>query len=295
MKWPLLLLPILSVTLTAQTPPASLHLEIGKDTLALAEPTMLKVTITNLSENGIVIHSRHTFELPYSLKLFLVTPEGEVSRYRTGISISYGPENLIYFTLPPGKQVVEDKMLWWQNIVPSRYVAALQELPSGTYQLYATYHLPSNDIGIYSDTLEFTFLPVEKEHLEVLEDLNHIHGPFYEKETNTRLRRIADSNTPYSEAAWVKLILRTYDYDSLKAEKSRFDEAYPNSPFTPWLLFNQCAFYRMSRPVPDPYANDLPELDSLMELRASINSRSVDILKFRNEIQYLTEQERRER
>jgi len=270
--------------------PATIHLTLGKDTLALAEPTMLTVTTTNLSGNDLVVHSRNTFNLPYTLRLFLITPGGEESRYRTGLSVIYGPDAPLYFLLPPGEQATEKKMLWWQYIVPSRYVETLEKLPPGTYKIYGTYRLPNDNVVIYSDTVEFVFLPPEKEYLSMLKDMNHIHGPIYEPKTDARLRRIKDSNTPYSEAAWTMLILRTYDYDSLKAEKSRFDEAYPNSQFTSWLLLNQCAAYLMSQSILDPASHILPELDSLLELRGQVNPRAVDVLRWKGEIQLLTEE-----
>lgn len=65
-------------------PPASIHLELGKDTLALAEPTFLTVEIHNQSETDLPISDLFMFGLEESSpnwSLFLITPEGEEWEY----------------------------------------------------------------------------------------------------------------------------------------------------------------------------------------------------------------------
>ncbi len=306
MKRTLLFLLILSLTLAAQdaerddeTPPVSIHLELGKDTLALTEPTMLTAKLTNLSGNDLVVDLTSTFGFPSAFALFLITPEGEVSRYRVGIFVSYASSTNIYFLLPPDEQATRATMIWWQNFVPLRYKAALEDLPAGDYKIYCTYRLPDDNLLIYSDTSEFVFLPLEEEHLPALTDMNYLKEPLSSSEiTNTRLERIRDSDTPYSEGAWVKLLLRIYDYDSFKAEKSRFDKAYPNSQFAHYLLGTQKSTYLMwGHNTINTLSERIgtPEYDSLMILIRNVTPRAVNVLILDNEVEKLSEDERRMR
>jgi len=64
-------------------PPASIHLELGKDTLALAEPTVVTIEITNRSDSSQILFNEDVFKLLISslLSFTLITPEGEEWKY----------------------------------------------------------------------------------------------------------------------------------------------------------------------------------------------------------------------
>lgn len=297
MKSVLLTLVLIVVTpvLAQKQAPASVYLELSKDTLVLAEPTILTVEVTNNSGNDLLLHL-HRFDISNALQVFLVTPEGEESRYEMDFSVTFLPENSRYFLLSPGEQATEDIILDWRRIVPNHYKSKLQNLPSGTYKLYAAYPLPNENVVIYSDTIEFVFTPVEKKHLPVLKKMNQFTMVPYGSIAKSLWKEIRDSNTPYSEGAWVKIIAVTFNYDSLKVEKSRFDEIYPNSHFAHFLLQVQCSNYlRAGNTTLNTPSTNLgtPEYDSLMTLLRTTTPNIVNVMIWDEKVKVVSEEERR--
>ncbi|MBN2380374.1 hypothetical protein JXM67_11300, partial [candidate division WOR-3 bacterium] len=276
--------------------PASIHLSLSKDTLALAEPALLTIEVMNNSENNLLLHL-YRFDISRSLQLYLVTPEGEESRYKMDIGVTFKPENLRYFLLPPNECASEQIILGWRYIVPNRYKANLQALPSGIYKLYAAYPLLDENVVIYSDTIELVFNSLEKKHLPVIKTMNQLSKVPYGSTANSLWKVIRDSNTPYSEGAWIEAIAVTYNYDSLKVEKSRFDEIYPNSHFANFLLQVQCANYLRAGNITlnTPSINlGTPEYDSLLTLLRTITPNEVTVMKWDEKVKTLSEIDRQE-
>ncbi len=272
----------------ADAPPASIHLELGKDTLALAEPVPLTAEITNHLSKDLLVQRDEMFGLGdpyYSFSIYLITPEGQEWRYhgprmRELVSNAYW----LYLVLPSGKSVSQLTILRWTFFVPWKYQTVLEKLPSGTYKLFATYRLPKQEgvegIVLYSDTVEFVFLPLEEKHLPALVEMNSLS--YYLnlraiREIPPILERIRDSNTPYSEAAYATLlIILSKDYESFKSEKARFDELYPDSPFGPYLLRFQLASARAS--------GQLLEADSIKQVWVKALPTFVGVLREDNKV-----------
>lgn len=313
MKRFLLLLLILSVIVSATDTlsPASLHLELAKDTLALVEPTLLTVTLTNNSDKELVVEADPLLNLiggHDGLSLFLITPEGEESRFKNGTNYTYEAK---YWLLPSQESLSAVLITWWTPFVPLEYTKSLEKLPPGNYKLFASYSVPEQGDGkavaVYSDTIGFVFLPLNKEHRPVIKELNSLYLDFmvsYRRSAAPIWERIRDSNTPYSEAAWamlVTLIHRNY-YDSLKTEKRRFCEAYPNSQFMPYIQQEQFRLYKwglayefgaLNRPKEDLQLD--AEADSLLEVLSDYVPKSYWVHEWKTKLPMITEQERRMR
>ncbi|MBN2378273.1 hypothetical protein JXM67_00505 [candidate division WOR-3 bacterium] len=240
--------------------PASIHLQLAKDTLALAEATLLTVTVTNNSDKELLLDNRSTFgvaEYPYPFELYLLTPEGENWLYQKGrdVRIDYSPTARLYFWLLPKQNISEEIWLFVTIFAPEKYQKALEKLPSGHYKYYAIYKLPLQkgyeDVVIYSDTAEFVYLPLPKHgyrHRRALKEMNTLNESFIKgfwTGNLENLQRIIRTNTPYSEAAHALLVevilssVQDGSYESFLAEKARFDERYPNTPFQKDILIHQ--------------------------------------------------------
>jgi hypothetical protein len=287
MKRILLFLLILSLTLPAQdterddeTLPVSIHLELGKDTLALAEPTCLKVSISNHSGKELLVDSRVKFNLytpPVGLSLTLIFPDGKESVFSEGgsVHVSYGLDAKLYAALASGETVSTCMILWWTNLLPQEFRRALETLPPGTYKLFATYRLPQPEAleggKLYSDTIEFVFLPLEEQHLPILIDMDSLGcGGSGNVRREERLPRIGNSKTPYSEAAYATSLIAISSYDSFVVEKARFDKLYPQSQFVSVLLHEQFVTAKLSRQA--------SALDSLKETLRSVSPTHMIVL-----------------
>ncbi|MCK4231738.1 hypothetical protein KAX21_02195, partial [candidate division WOR-3 bacterium] len=217
----------------ADAPPASIHLELGKDTLAVAEPVYVKATIANNMEKDLIINTGHMFDIHNSSRftLFLITPIGEewpfVGR-RGSVHTTYSPTDPLYFLLPPNERVTEEFFLYWTFIVPREYQDALEKLPSGNYKMFATYKVPGPDevknFVIHSDTVEFVFLPVRYKHLHAITQLGSLRDVLLWHASASKGRPILEflskSETPYREAAWAELISWIQDPEEFKKEKA---------------------------------------------------------------------------
>jgi hypothetical protein len=192
-------------TRASGTPPAAISLRLGKDTLALAEPTTLAVEITNLMDGDLLLDNLYMFQLhdsPYHLSLFLITPDGKQWFYtgsRYNVEIMHGPDTKFYLSLPAGNTISRVMPLWWTTFLPYEYQVALEKLPPGTYKLFATYLLPEqnglDNVTIYSDTVEFVFLPLNEKHLPVLLEMDSLWNSFLTlsgSEIKPALERIRD-------------------------------------------------------------------------------------------------------
>jgi hypothetical protein len=301
MKRPLLLLLILSVIVSASdtVPPASIHLELGKDTLAVAEPTTLEVEIVNLMERELLLDNLSMFQLddsPYRFSFFLVTPNAEEWPYvgpRYKVEITYTPDTKLYLSLPVEKAIARVMPLWWTTFLPYEYQVALEKLPPGTYKLFATYLLPEqnglDNVTIYSDTIEFVFLPLNEKHLPVLLEMDSLWNSFLTlsgSEIRPALERIRGSETPYSEGAHAKLIGGwVRGYDSFLVEKARFNKQYPESPYEILFLVDQASRALVS--------HRSLEADSLYRLLNGMSPTHSAVLKYHNRVRFLTAREAR--
>jgi len=306
MKPLLLLLLILSLTLPAQdterddeTPPVSIHLELGKDTLALAEPVLLTVEVDNNSGSDLLLDYCSMFTLkqnPYRFSLTLIAPDGHEWLYDPlyKMDVLYTPSAKLYFSLEPRQAASDNMLLWWTCFLPDTYQVALEKLPSGIYKLFATYRLPKqkdSEVSIlYSDTFEFVFKPVQKEHISVLIEMDslyfYLNGGFrrgLRDKTIQRIRRIKDSQSPYSEAAHVKLAYTFGSIDDLRMEKECINRLYLKSAFEPFLMKWQFIEAR---------AKGLSnEMDSLLDIFTELSSTNHIILKEQNKIKTYTAEE----
>lgn len=285
MKRVLLVGLLLYLSLTAQdAPPASIHLKLGKDTLALAEPTYLTATITNNMNQDLLLDNFLLFHLeeePFRFSLFLITPNGKEWAYvgtRGSIFISFAPTVRHHLLVPPGQSVSKGMMLWWTTFAPRKYQSALEKLPSGTYKLFATYELPDqenlHEVVIYSDTVELAFLPLNKTYLPALIEMDSLRRYFTAVDASwrvlPRLQRIGDSKTPYSEAAHALFYGWTNSFDSLTRGKAHFDELYPQSQFQLKFLEYQSLYARKE--------GRTDVLDSLNRLLLEIEPSNTDAL-----------------
>lgn len=309
MKRVLLVGLLLYLSLTVQdAPPASLHLELGKDTLALAEPVMLTVEISNNSQEDLKLDNVSMFTLdriPYNFSLTLITPDGKEWDYNLFVKmdVSYAPGSKLYFLLPPGKSVSDDKVLWWTYFLPQEYQRSLEKSPAGNYKLFAAYLLPKQErlegMILYSDTVEFVFLPPQREHIQVLMEMDSLWR--FQKGYGTRpvredayqrFTRIRDSHTPYSEAAHATLVIWEYKLDEFKEEKARFDRLYPGSQFESELLKHE---YLKTQLLNHRYLRTgkgtFIETDSLIEVWSKVASTHYKVLKEQNKIKLVTAEE----
>jgi hypothetical protein len=239
--------------------PATLHLELGEDTLALAEPTLLSVYISNDSGKELLVDSRIMFNLytsPVGLSLTLIFPDGKESVFNEGgsVFVDYGLDAKLYSGLASKETVSTCMILWWTPLLPQEYRGALETLPPGTYKLFATYRLPQPEAlaggMLYSDTIEFVFLPLEEQHLPILIDMDSLgRGGSGNVKREERLPRISNSKTPYSEAASATSLIAISSYDSFTVEKAKFDELYPESQFTSVILHEQYIQAKLSKRI----------------------------------------------
>lgn len=246
----------------------SIHLNLAKTILALAEPTMLTVTISNNSNDSILIDNQFLFgaaESPYPLRLYMITPDGEKWLYRGGrcLHVTYFPDSPIYLWLPPKDHISEEEYLWCTFFAPKKYQQALEKVPPGHYFLYASYDSPHqkdlSDEVIYSDTVEFVYIPLktkDTQSINALHELDSLKDSFlcgFLSSDRVRFERIRDSHTAYSEAANASLLsvilfsLEEDSYQKFMTEKRRFDESYPQSPYQRHLLKLQSSYFNNRR------------------------------------------------
>ena len=262
--------------------PVSLKLRLGKDTLAMAEATYLKAEITNNTDKDLLLDNRLMFLLanpPYRFSLYLIMPSGEECLYQgfRGVDVLGPVRPHHFFLLPPGVKASKGILLWWSIFLPREYEVALEKLPPGTYKLFVTYRLPETadqeKIVIYSDTVEFVFLPPKSEHHHALVEMDSLYrffGSIGAAKGRIGLQAIKESNTPYSEAAHARLLTWVRDLDSFTLEKANFDSLYPSSQFSTHLLETQYKYAKT--------ANRTNVLDSLNRLLLEIEPSNTDAL-----------------
>ena len=283
----------------ADAPPASIHLKLGKDILAVAEPVLLMVEVNNNSGSDLLLDNLSMFTLernPYRFSLTLITPDGQQWPYDpfSHIDVLYSASAKLYFFLSPGESASDNMLLWWTCFLPDDYQVALEKLPPGPYKLFATYRLPKqkeSEVSIlYSDTFEFVFLPVQKEYIPVLIEMDslyfYLNGGFkrgLRDEAYQRITRIKDSQSPYSEAAHVKSVYTNTDMTNYKTEKERFNRLYPNSAFEPFLVKRQFILAQLKG-----LSN---EMDSLLGVYSNLSPTDYRVLKEQNKIKLITAEE----
>ncbi|MBN2379459.1 hypothetical protein JXM67_06615 [candidate division WOR-3 bacterium] len=294
--------------------PAAVHLKLGKDTLALAEPAILTIEITNNQESLVFVHISH---LAYSrgFRITLLTPDGNEWEYKPDfvVHIDYISEGKVLFQLHHGESVTDDLLIWWTLYFPKEYRNSIEMIPSGTYKMFVKFPLDYQKLEsvegavIYSDTLEFQFLPLEDSYLDILCELDSLcdffAGPAPKwSEGRPRFERIRDSQTPYCEGAWAYLISWLDDYDELACEKKAFDSKYPNSQFSPFLAeceFMECFHFTMgSKPIivePNYRPVIEPKADSLLEVWSRMTPGSIRMLWFKEYDKFLSRTEFTER
>ena len=243
--------------------PVSIHLELAKNTLALAEATWLTAYITNNTDEELLLDNRSMFCLaaePYPFELHLLTPEGENWLYQKGrtVRIDYSPQARLYFWLSPKQTISDELWLFVSIFAPEKTRENLEKMSPGKYRYYATYKLPDQEgqrkITIYSDTVELIYLPLKAKDyksLKALREMNSLSECFikgFSSKNIESLKRIISTNTPYSEAAHALLAgvtLSHYQsdfYQKFIEEKTRFDSLYPDSPFQRDLLKSQVSY-----------------------------------------------------
>lgn len=253
----LLLTMFAPVSLYAAEPaPVTMHLELAKDTLALAEATMLRAEIHNNSQNNVFLDGSEMFGMfryPRPFALYLVSPDGENHRFDIKNKTQIASSNT-YFLLSEDMSVSMEILLWWTPALPELYQKSLERLPPGNYRLYSTYKLPGlekKDTGlIYSDTVGFVFLPLKEEDKNAILTMDSLWDFFHnlgqsKGHAYQLFPSIVSSRTPYSEAAaaWLavyrpfNLIPRKQQYDRLISEKAIFDSLFLNSQFLPYILY----------------------------------------------------------
>lgn len=278
--------------------PVSIELRLTKDTLALAEATVLTVAVTNHSNSELLLDNRYLFgasEYPYPFKLVMVSPEGEEWEYKGGrrIRTTYLSTSKLYFLLPPEQRVENKLYLWATTFVPEEYRKSLEKIEPGTYKLFATYHVPIqnglDEFIFYSDTVEFVYLPLDpkdKNSRIALQEMNNLSeaflGAFGSEKEKRKLQTIVNTNTAYSEAAHsmiLALILSSLEDDPYKkfvTAKKQFESLYPNSPFEPIILPIQ--IYHATK------TDRKKEADSLTQRLESIYPASKNVLFSQNKI-----------
>lgn len=284
--------------------PVSLTLKLSKKVLALAEPTMLTLEITNHSGRDLIIDSRYMFNLfGRSLKFFLIDPKGKISSYQRSIASTPFKNSNNHATLPSETSVTVEHLMWWTPIVAEPYREALEKMPPGSYRLFATYRFPDQegveDLTLHSDTFDFVFLPFDENDKLVMDDLNSLSKEFlglFEPDSKGIMERIANSSTPYSEAAAAMLVSWIWEYDSLERAKAQFDLRYPNSVFSSYLLAFQFFRYRdMLNPITGYHQPTLyldSKADSLLQVWKSVSPKSLEAAIWRGEIKKIEEEQR---
>ena len=278
-----------------------LSLHLGKDTLVLAEPVLVRAQMTNLTGNELLIDNIDMFGLvDGTFRLFVITPysDGEDWCLRLSYSIGYSPMSSLFFKLQPGKSASQQWVLWWPQILPKNYREALEEIKPGGYKMYATYRVPDQSgfdrVTIYSDTADFVFQPLEEKNLSALKQMDSIAYVFLAPASNAsypRFERIRNTNTPYSESAWMMTtVMKMRDYDSLKAEKALFDKVYPQSQFASVLMelqYDSYGHFLYMRDGIKAYPDDA-EADSLLRSAREITPNTLYILKARGEVELVS-------
>lgn len=291
-----------TVSASDTAPPASIHLALSTDILALAEPTLLTVEIVNNLKKDLFLDNNPMFtlyEAPYRFTLTLISPDGQKWMYdRLGtLHAEYPPDAPIYFILPPGKKTSDYMFLWWTCFLPKDYKVALENLPLGKYKIFATYRLPKQKelekMVLHSDTFEFVFLPPKEEHLPSLVEMDSLWlylyggaGSALSRDARERLEHLRDSNTPYSEAAHARLIRFNRNLDSFTVAKAEFDKLYPTSPFAPVLL--EAQFTRATLPG---VSVSKEEVDSIFAAWRNSVPTNFDVLIRTHELKTATSKE----
>lgn len=283
-------------------PPVTIHLELAKDTLTLAEPTMLRVEVMNNTHRRLILDGCDMFCLyrsPYPFTLHLTCPDGEEKKFEIEMKSQLAVPN-IYFYLSKQMSVSMGMLFWWTPILPERYQRSLESLPAGNYKLYAVYHLPKQGNietdSIYSDTAEFVFLPPVAEYVPVLIIMDSLwdffHGMGQSKgHANQLLPSIVSSGTPYSEAAaaWLT-VYRPFvhtphreQFDRASREKAAFDSLFPDSEFESYILYNHA--------VIAPSLNRYEKKDSLVGEIEELVPNDFHVLLWKGELDILKEWE----
>lgn len=254
MKRLLLLLLILSLTTIASSdtvPPVSIHLELAKDTLALAEPTVVAIQITNCSDSSQILFNEDMFELLISslLSFTLITPEGEEWKYEYPYEFHVWSRHnpVSRFWLPSGETVSDFMFLSWFHFFPENCHLSLKTLTPGRYKLFASYCMPfMKNVRVGSDTIDFFFQPLQDDHLLTFIEMDSLGKALgvpgiyllnvIEYDVFPVFERIINTKSPYAEAIRASYITYVPDYDLVTKEKATFDTLYLDSQFEPVLL-----------------------------------------------------------
>ncbi len=281
-------------------PPVTIHLELAKDTLALAEPTMLTMRIQNNQDSSLLLDvlRMHPFDRFY---LYLIKPNGEEWLFGHGSRIlgDYFSASNKTYNLSGNESVTVDQFLWWPDFAPALESLGIEDFNPGPYKIWETFSLPGYKDKIFSDTISFVFLPANETSLDALKLVCRTSVFFHSgQETRTNLEQIRDSGTPYSEGAWAYLISTIWDdSDSLKTEIDLFDTRYPSSSFRVFLLMHQflaCVnsnTIRKSRLDLNPTIERTKEVDSLLTEWERATPQSIWMLYWKNRISSLPEEE----
>lgn len=287
--------------------PISLKLKLSKTTLELAEANVLGIEIKNVLGRPLLIDCFFIFNLFNDLSLFVISPDGEKWVFKNPPLVSRGAENKDEYLLKSGEYISEQTLFDLSDMLPRERLDRVESLPSGIYKVFACYSFwgnPDTTLNkalVFSDTVEFSYKPLNEKYLPVLREYDSLWpGNYSTVSVPTRHGRIRDSKTPYSEAAWVHLLnisSNQFDYDSLKAEKAKFDMSYPNSIYQPLILQRQLDWYLIKHHI---YLHEMDsvkldaEADSLLELCQRLTPRWVQLLKFTEKERFLTNKQARE-
>lgn len=281
----------------AEKAPITMHLELAKDTLALAEPTMLTIRLQNNQDSSLrlSIWNMHPYE---GFHLYLKKTDGEELLFGHGWRISADPfpdSNNIY-SLSKDESITVDQFLWWPEFAPTPESLSIGNFNPGEYKIWMSFLHPGFAKAIYSDTISLVFLPPGEKSLDALELVRLTNTPHPFEETKNYLKRIRDSNTTYSEGAWAYLISMMPDnYDSLKEEINLFNAKYPSSSFQTFLLktqFQACVGYNIvkkGRFDLNYKIRRTKELDSLLTEWERYSPHSLWMLHWKNSNRYIAE------
>lgn len=282
----------------AEKAPVTMHLELAKDTLALAEPTMMTIRLQNNQDSSLrlSIWSMHPYE---GFQIFLIKPDGEEWLFGNGSRIcgDHFSDSSNIYSLAENESITVDQFLWWPDFAPAPERLKAEDFNHGVYKIFGTYLHAGCNGKIFSDTISFVFLPLNETSLDALEQVCLANTPRYSfEETKNCLKRIRDSNTPYGEGAWAYLIsMMPGNYDSLKKETIFFNEKYPLSRFRPFLLqyqFRACAAYntiKKSRFDQNYKIRRTREIDSLLTEWERYSPLSLWMLHWKNSTRFITE------
>ncbi len=284
----------------AEPAPVTMHLELAKDTLALAEPTMMTIRLQNNQDSSLrlSIWSMHSYE---GFHLYLIKPDGEEWLFGHGLRISGDPfpDSTNIYSLAKNESITVDQFLWWPDFAPAPERLKAEDFSHGVYKIFGTYLHAGCNGKIFSDTISFVFLPPDETSLDALEQVYLANIPHHSfEETKNYLKRIRDSNTPYSEGAWAYLIsMMPENYDSLKKETIFFSDKYPSSRFRPFLLqhqFRACAAYNTIKKSGFDLNYKIlrtEEIDSLLTEWERSSPLSLWMLHWKNSNRFITEKE----